>query len=113
VPHEKALQLGHRRPFDAEREIASDLGRGGSDGMRRVAPRLRTHRLASRNLALVVGGEVDSADNADLSVNDHDFPVVAVVGRVASSGLNGWNSSTLMPAAFRRSKNSTGELLDP
>ena len=90
MPQEQALQLGHRRPFDAEREIAPDLGRRGDGGIRRVDLRLRVGRFASRDLALVVGGKVDAADNADFSVDDHDFPVVAIVGRVASRrGLQG------------------------
>ena len=58
--------------------------------IRRVDLRLRVGRFASRDLALVVGGKVDAADNADFPVDDHDLPVVAVVGRVAARrGLQG------------------------
>src|SRR5690606_20996603 len=80
VPEKQPLELGNRRPFDAQRQITPDRRRRSL--LLRVLGGL-FGAVAAGNLALIVAGEVDAAENADAAIDHHDLAVIAVIRRVA------------------------------
>ena len=108
---EQLLELADRRALDLQIGVVPGLMRRRAAGVAGCVVRVR--RTAAAAAALIVGAEIDAADDRDLAVGDQDLAVVAVVDGESASGLSGLNCRTRMPALRSRSKNAPGVESEP